>query len=452
MKTKVSRRGFFATSAAAGALGIVTGRRGAAAQAQAGEDALVAPPYRGFLKKNMLDLPTPALLIDLDIFEHNLQALSTFMKGKSTTFRPHGKAHKSSAIGKLQIASGARGLCAAKLGEADVLIRGGIKDVLITAEVVGTLKIKRLMELLAITPDVKVVVDNEQNAIDLSTAALAAKKKLKVLIDVNVGQNRTGVEPADADKLAQVIAKQKGLELLGLQGYGGNNQHIVGFDDRKARETESNEKVVSARHALETAGFGVQIVSVGGTGSYNIDADFPGVTEIQPGSYVFMDSHYNKIGGKTDQGNAFTDFGNSLSVLTTVISRAVGVNPAAAARAAGAGAAAGGRAGGGRAVSADPRPVVGRAVVDAGIKSLSNDESTPEPLRMSGATYGGSGDEYGALSFRDPAVAGSIKVGDKVQITPGHCDTTVNLYNVFYGVRNGIVEHVWPIEGRGRTD
>jgi D-serine deaminase-like pyridoxal phosphate-dependent protein len=209
--------------------------------------------------------------------------------------------------------------------------------------------------------------------------------------------------------------------------------------------------VITARRGLEKAGFAVQIVSVGGTGSYNIDADYPGVTEIQPGSYVFMDSHYNKIGGKTDQGNAFTDFGNSLSVLTTVISRAVGVNPNAAARAGGAAGAAGGRAGGGRAAPADPRPVVGRAVVDAGIKSLSNDESTPD-LKIAGATYGGSGDEYGALSFRDPAIAESIKVGDKVQITPGHCDTTVNLYNVFFGVRKGVVEHVWPIEGRGRTD
>ena len=405
----------------------------------------MAPQYRGFLKKHIEDLPTPALLIDLDILERNLQALATFMKGKPAAFRSHGKAHKSSTIGKLQIASGAKGICAAKLGEADVFVHGGIKDVLVTAEVVGAVKIKRLMELLALSPDLKVVVDNEQNAADLSTAALAAKKKLKVLIDVNVGQNRTGVEPADAEKLAQVIARQKGLELLGLQGYGGNNQHVVGFENRKARELDSNAKIAAARQALEKAGFAVQIVSVGGTGSYNIDADYPGVTEIQPGSYVFMDSHYNKIGSQGRDDNAFTDFGNSLSVLTTVISRAVGVT----ARAGGAG-----RAGrGGRAsVPADPRPVIGRAVVDAGIKSLSNDESVPEPLNMPGTTYGGSGDEYGALSFRDSALADKIKVGDKVQVTPGHCDTTVNLYNVFFAVRKGVVEQVWPIEGRGRTD
>ena len=447
MANSMSRRGFLGGSAAVGAFSASAGPARAAARAQAGEDSLVAPQYRGFVKKHVDDLPTPALLIDLDIFERNLQTLATFVKGKQATFRPHGKAHKSSTIGKLQIASGATGLCAAKLGEADVFVRrGGIKDVLITAEVVGPLKIKRLMDLLALSPDLKVVVDNDQNAIDLSSAALAAKKKLKVLIDVNVGQNRTGVEPADAEQLAQVIAKQKGLELVGLQGYGGNNQHIVGFENRKSREVDSNAKVAAARQALEKAGFGVRIVSVGGTGSYNIDVGYPGVTEIQPGSYVFMDSHYNKIGGQGREDDAFTDFGNSLSVLTTVISRAVGVQARAGAAVATAGR--GGRGG----APADPRPVVGRAVVDAGIKSLSNDESVPEPLNMPGTTYGGSGDEYGALSFRDGALADKIKVGDKVQVTPGHCDTTVNLYNVFFAVRKGVVEHVWPIEGRGRTD
>jgi D-serine deaminase-like pyridoxal phosphate-dependent protein len=269
--------------------------------------------------------------------------------------------------------------------------------------------------LLALTPDVKAVVDNEQNAIDLSTAALASKRTLKVAIDVNVGQNRTGLgTPEEIVALAQVIAKQKGLELVGLQGYGGNNQHIVGFENRKAREVASNERVVAGRQALEKAGFAVQMVSVGGTGSYNVDADFPGVTEIQPGSYVFMDSHYNKIGGRDKP--EFSEFGNSLSVLATVISRAVS----------------------------------GRAVVDAGVKALSTDESVPELLDMTGATYGGAGDEYGSLRLQNPSR--ELKVGDQVQITPGHCDTTVNLYNVFFAVRKGIVEDVWPIEGRGRTD
>lgn len=412
----VSRRGFLAGSAAAGAVSCVSGIAApAAARAQAGEDTQVAPQYRGFLRKSVKELPTPALLIDLDIMERNLQALGSYMKGRPVSFRPHGKAHKSPAIGKLQLASGAKGLCAAKLGEADVLIRGGIRDVLITAEVVGRVKIERLMALLALTPDVKAVVDNEQNAIDLSNAALASKRKLKVAIDVNVGQNRTGLStPDEVVALAQVIAKQKGLELIGLQGYGGNNQHTVGFENRKARELASNARVVAARQALEKAGFAVQMVSVGGTGSYNIDADYPGVTEIQPGSYIFMDSHYNKIGGRDKP--EFSEFGNSLSVLATVISRAVS----------------------------------GRAIVDAGGKALSTDESVPEPMDLTGATFGVAGDEYGSLRLENPSR--ELKVGDQVQIMPGHCDTTVNLHNVYFAVRNGTVEHVWPIEGRGRTD
>ncbi len=412
----VSRRGFLAQSAAVGALSCMSGTPAQASAApQVGEDAQVAPQYRGFLKRHVTDVPTPALLVDLDILDHNLQTLATYMKGRPVSFRPHGKAHKSSAIGKLQLASGAKGLCAAKLGEADVLVRGGITDVLITAEVVGRVKIERLMALLAMAPDLKAVVDDERNAVDLSTAALAAKRKLKVAIDVNVGQNRTGLDkPEDVVALAQVIAKQKGLEFVGLQGYGGNNQHIVGFENRRAREVQSNERVVAARQALEKAGFAVQLVSVGGTGSYNIDADYTGVTEIQPGSYIFMDSHYNKIGGRDKP--EFSEFGNSLSVLTTVISRAV----------------------------------AGRAIVDAGGKALSTDESVPEPMDLTGAVYSVAGDEYGALRLQNPSR--DLKVGDLVQIMPGHCDTTVNLHNVYFGVRKGTVEHVWPIEGRGRTD
>jgi D-serine deaminase-like pyridoxal phosphate-dependent protein len=414
----VSRRRFLTHSttvgavACAGGLGAETSRGN---QARDDADAGIAPQYRGFLRKSIRELPTPALVIDLEIMERNIQTLAGYMKGRPVTFRPHGKAHKSPAIGKLQLAAGAKGLCAAKLGEADVLVRGGIKDVLITAEVIGRLKIARLMTLLAIAPDLKAVVDNEQNVVDLSEAALASKRTLKVAIDCNVGQNRTGLgTPGEVVALAQVIARQKGLELVGLQGYGGNNQHVKGFANRRARAIQSNERVVAAREALEKAGFAVQLVSVGGTGTYNVDADFPGVTEIQPGSFVFMDANYNKIGGRDSA--EFSEFGNALSVLTTVISRAT----------------------------------AGRAIVDAGGKALSTDEAAPEPMDVTGVTYGVAGDEYGALRLTTPSR--ELPVGDQVQIMPGHCDTTVNLHNVFFAARKGIVEHVWPIEGRGRTD
>ena len=156
------------------------------------------------------------------------------------------------------------------------------------------------------------------------------------------------------------------------------------------------------------------MVSVGGTGSYNIDADFPGVTEIQPGSYIFMDTHYNKIGGRDNPQTS------------RVRQRAVGADD-----------------------GHQPRDE-GRAIVDAGGKALSTDESVPEPIDLTGATYGVAGDEYGALRLQNPSR--ELKVGDQVRIMPGHCDTTVNLHNVFFAVRKGTVEHVWPIEGRGRTD
>jgi D-serine deaminase-like pyridoxal phosphate-dependent protein len=417
MSKHLTRRGFLTQSAAIGALGFTGGlRRSEAAPALAGDDAQVAPQYRGFIKKSLHDLPTPAMLVDLDLLEKNIRTLASYLKDKPVVARPHAKTHKCLAVGKMQLAAGAQGLCAAKLGEADYLVRGGVKDVLITAPVVGSLKIRRLMELRAMTPDVKVVIDNEQNALDLGAAALSAKRPLKVLIDVNVGQNRTGLgTPADVVALAQVIGKQKGLELVGLQGYHGNNQHTVGFDKRRAGELQANDRAVAARHAIEKAGFSPRIVSVGGTGSYNVDADYPGVTEIQPGSYVYMDTHYSNIGGKGEQGNEYSDFGNSMSVLATVISR----------------------------------PTRGAAVIDAGITALTMDERVPAVMNATGMIYS-SAEEYGMLKLDNPSR--DLQVGDQVQMTPGHCCTTVNLYDVCFGIRNGIVEHACDIQGRGRAD
>jgi 3-hydroxy-D-aspartate aldolase len=418
MSLDVSRRRFLTRSAAAGAFGLAGGLSWAPAAhaANADDDSRVAPEYRGFVKKSIHDLPTPAMLVDLDLLEKNIRTIATYLKGRPVAFRSHTKTHKCLEVAKLQLAAGGKGLCAAKLGEADYLIRGGMKDVLITAPVVGPLKIQRLMALRALAPDVKVVVDNEQNALDLSAAALAAGRKLQVVIDVNVGQNRTGLEtPELVAAMAQVIGKQKGLELVGLQGYHGNNQHTVGFETRRTRSMAANDRAVAARQALEKAGFAVQIVSVGGTGSYNVDGDCAGVTEIQPGSYVYMDTHYSKIGGKDEAGDDYRDFANAMSILTTIISR----------------------------------PNRGLAVVDAGITALTMDERVPAAMNVAGTTYS-SAEEYGLLTLESPSR--ELKVGDQLQMMPGHCCTTVNLYDVCFATRNGVVEHVWPIEGRGRAD
>jgi 3-hydroxy-D-aspartate aldolase len=232
---------------------------------------------------------------------------------------------------------------------------------------------------------------------------------------VNVGQNRTGVDsPEEAADLARQISKEKALELVGIQGYGGSNQHIMAFENRREIELLSLGRAVVARSAVEKAGFPVAILSVGGTGTYNIDTEVPEVTEIQPGSFIFMDSHYSSIGGPNNAD--FTDFGNSLSVLTTIISH----------------------------------PSKGRAITDGGNKALSTDESMPVPKGLTGVAYWPGGDEYGIISLKKPNR--ELNVGDKLEFIPGHCDTTVNLYNYFWGVRKGVVEAVWPIEGRGRTD
>ena len=369
----------------------------------------------GFVGLPISEIPTPALMLDLDALERNLLTMSAACASRRRLWRPHGKTHKSLLIARLQMQSGAQGLCAAKLGEAEVFVRGGLTDVLITAPVIGRRKIERLLALNAISPDIKVVLDSAANLSEIAAAAAANRTTVKVLIDVNVGQNRTGVDlPQDAVVLAQMIDAARGLEFVGVQAYAGNNQHIVGFEQRREAELKAVERAVAARRAIERAGFPVPILSVGGTGTYNIDTEVPEVTEIQPGSFIFMDAHYNAIGGT--EGAPFTDFSNSLTVYTTIISH----------------------------------PSVRRAITDGGNKALSTDESQPIPLGLVGANYRPGGDEYGILELVQPNLP--LNVGDRLEFIPGHCDTTVNLHNHYFAIRNGLVEAVWPIDARGRMD
>ena len=361
------------------------------------------------------EIPTPALMIDLELFEKNLARMRDVCRTRGKLYRPHAKAHKSTTIAKMQLEYGAHGHCAAKLGEAEVLVGAGIQDVLITAPVVGRRKIERLLALNSVAPAIKIVADSAINLQEISFMASAIGTKIKILIDVNVGQDRTGVEgPEGATKLAQVIYNAPGLELAGIQAYGGTNQHIVGFKKRREMELLSLERAVAARRAVEKAGYAVEILSVGGTGTYDIDTEIPEVTEIQPGSYIFMDAHYSSIGGPDTA--RFEDFGNCLSVYTTIISH----------------------------------PVEGRAISDGGNKALSTDEGPAVPVGLIGAEYRPGGDEYGILDLKDSNRP--LNVGDKLEFTPGHCDTTVNLHNDYYVIRKGIVEAIWRIEARGRTD
>jgi D-serine deaminase-like pyridoxal phosphate-dependent protein len=412
MNVRSNRRRFLAQSFALGPIGYF-GRFVGEGTMRPTEFATTS--YGDLIGQPISELPTPALMIDLDLFEKNLATMAGALRGKKAQLRPHGKAHKSPEIGKLQLASGAIGLCAAKLGEAEVFVNGGITNLLVTAEVVGRRKIEKAMTLARRAPELTLVVDDARNAADLSAAALAAGLRVKVAIDLNVGQNRAGLDtPEAAVALAQAIARAKGLEFVGLQAYAGMNMHVVGFENRRDASMLALDRAVAARRALEKAGFAVTLMSVGGTGTYNIDSDVPGVTEIQPGSYIFMDAHYSSIGGvDTD---TFADFGNALTVLTTVISR----------------------------------PAKGRAITDGGNKALSTDESMPVPKGLTGVSYRPGGDEYGILTVKNPNRP--LAVGDKVEFIVGHCDTTVNLHDTFYGVRKGILEKQWTIAARGRTD
>jgi len=395
---------------AAGSLGLA-GRAVGAAPAPTGE---LIMRYEDYIGLPVSEAPTPALLVDLDVFEKNLSHMAESCRERRCAHRPHGKAHKSALVGKKQLAAGAVGICAGKLGEAEVFVTGGIQDVLITTEVVGRRKIDRLMQLAKLAPGLKVVADSEGNVADLA-AARTAGLQLAVLVDVNVGQNRTGVDTPDAAaRIAATIAGARSLRFAGVQAYGGTHMHIVGYANRRAASMLALRRAMDAKEAIEKSGLKVEIMSVGGTGTYNIDAGYPGVTEIQPGSYIFMDAHYRGIG--SESSDVYDDFGNSLSVLTTVISR----------------------------------PSKGRAITDGGYKALSTDAGLPMLKDGRGVSFQAGGDEHGILLIKDPTR--DFKVGDHVEFIPSHCDTTVNLHNVFWAVRKGQIEAVWPIEARGRTD
>jgi D-serine deaminase-like pyridoxal phosphate-dependent protein len=365
---------------------------------------------------SLWDLPTPALVIDLEAMESNLAKMNAFAEGKKIGLRPHTKTHKCPIIAKKQIAGGAVGVCAAKVSEAEVMVDAGIENVLVTSPVVTKEKIDRVLALAKRSSGVAIVVDQEKNVRDYDAAARAAGVKLNVLVDLNVGTDRTGIamgKPALA--LAEAIRKSSSLSFQGLQAYAGHLQHLRGFEYRKQASLMTMGRAVETRRAIEKAGFDVPILTGGGTGTYNIDADIDGLTDLQVGSYLFMDVNYRNIGGQN--GAVYDDFRPSLFVLATAISQ----------------------------------PAQGRITIDAGYKAFATDQEPPDPLSLPGVSYRWAGDEHGVLEFRDPRGPAEVNLGDKVLLIASHCDPTVNLYDHYYPFRNERVEEMWPISARGRS-
>lgn len=367
------------------------------------------------------DIDTPVLLCDLDALEHNIQKLADHFAQAGKRLRPHTKSHKTPAIANMQMVAGAIGVTCAKLGEAEVMADAGIDDILIANEVIGRRKIERLMAL-ARRCDIMVAVDHPDNLEDLEQAAAAAGVQPRVLVEVNIGHNRCGVDADSADvvELCREAANAKHLRFTGIMGYQG---HVVDLEDKKARETGANEclqRLSSCVARVREAGIAVEIVSTSATGDYYISTTYDTVTEVQAGSYALMDAAY----GRLDLG-----FEHALSVLTTVTSR----------------------------------PAEDQVITDAGLKSVTPEHGMPDvrlpskegidvgwdPKGLRFLECHALSEEHGRLQTVDGPC--HLEVGDLIEFIPGHGCTTMNLHDHIYAVRNGRLEAIWPIAARGKV-
>ncbi|MDX2158317.1 MAG: DSD1 family PLP-dependent enzyme [Hyphomicrobiaceae bacterium] len=374
----------------------------------------LAPPAMPGLAMSEID--TPALLIDLDAFERNLQRMAAFTAKAGVRLRPHAKTHKSPIIGLRQMALGAVGLCCQKVSEAEAMVEGGIPDVYVSNEIVGARKLDRLAAL-AHQARVMVAVDNEAAVEALGAAARRAGVRIRTLVEIDCGANRCGVPPgAPAVALAERVAREPGLAFGGLQSYQGRAQHMRSLDERKAAIARAVEVTADTVAALRRAGLDCEVVGGAGTGTFEIEGASGVYNELQAGSYCFMDADYAR--NRKADGTRFDTFEHALFVLATVMST----------------------------------PVADRAVLDAGLKAFSFDSGPPEVHGLAGAVYERPSDEHGGLDLA--ACNERPALGDKLLLIPGHCDPTVNLHDWYIGVRGmgtarARVESVWPVAARG---
>jgi D-serine deaminase-like pyridoxal phosphate-dependent protein len=376
------------------------------------ENILAKGDLEGKLTRD--DLPTPALVLDLNAFEFNVAKMASHCKERGRAFRPHGKTHKCPEIAKALIRAGAVGCCAAKISEAEVFAAHGVGGLLVTTAVIGKQKIERAVLLSSQRHDTIFCVDNAQNARDLNDAAGAASIKMNVAVDLFIS-GRTGITPGEpALGLAQLISTLPNLKLLGIQAYAGHASHVVGFEERKKVSQAAMARAVETASLFEKHGIECPLLTGGSTGTYNIDCDINGISELQPGSFMFMDVDYGRIGGR--DGPVYQDFQNSLSVLTTVVSK----------------------------------PSGSLAIVDGGLKAFSTYKPfTPEAKGISGIVYAWGGDEHGKLDVTKASAP--VNVGSRLEFIIPHCDPSVNLYDRIYCLRGDNVEAVWKIAARGMS-
>ncbi|MBX6320353.1 MAG: DSD1 family PLP-dependent enzyme [Rhodospirillaceae bacterium] len=357
-------------------------------------------------------LATPALLLDRAPFERNLARMAEAARRSGRALRPHVKAHKSTRIARRQLEAGAVGLCCATLREIDVMAAAGLPGLLLTTPPVGEASIERLRQAQAVSPDLAVVVDSEAGLAALAEA-FTPERPLGVLVDVDVGQGRTGaVGPEQVVRLAQAAAGSPSLRYRGIQAYYGHLQHVQGYAERRSRAAEQWARLTQVVDALRAAGLAPEIVTGGGTGTHHLDLAEGPFTEVQPGSYLFMDKQYGAVEIAPEEAQPF-------AVALTVAARVVSVN----------------------------QP--GLAVIDAGLKAMATDAGAPLVAAGApeGATYQFMGDEHGGIRVAAPASPPAL--GAVVRLTAPHCDPTVNLHDRFHVMDGDRLVDIWPIDARG---
>ncbi len=358
------------------------------------------------------DLNTPVLVLDADAMERNIAVMAGLVAAHGVALRPHAKTHKSVDIARRQVAAGAVGVCCAKIGEAEVLAADGIEGILITSPVAAPRAIERLAALAGAAKGLMAVVDNPAVAARLDAAL---KTPLDVIIDIDPGIARTGVaSPAAAVTLAEALAALPNLNYRGVQFYCGRQQHIEDHAERRTAIEERTAYLRTVIAALAAAGFPPEIVTGSGTGTHRIDLDLGVFTELQAGSYVFMDKQYLDC---DLTGDGSVPFETSLGV----DSRVVSANHS------------------------------GLVTIDAGYKSLSTDGGVAVVRRGAPetASFVFMGDEHAALIA--PGIGTELAPGDPVTLTVPHCDPTVNLYDHYHVVRDDTLVAIWPVSARGRA-
>jgi 3-hydroxy-D-aspartate aldolase len=363
--------------------------------------------------KSRAALCTPALVLDLAAFERNLLEMAAYCDRHGVALRPHAKTHKSVEVARRQLGAGAIGNAVATIGEAERLTGGGIGNLLITSPLVTPAKLARLRALLERAEGLMVVADSVGGVDALAEATAGTDRRLIVLVDLAVGRERTGcISPEQALAVARRIAGSERLSFGGVQAYAGHLQHIPEFAERRQQDEVQYRRLGETVERLRADGLVPRIVTGAGTGSHAIDAEGGLFTELQCGSYIFMDVKYQQVALRPDAAQPFEP---ALFVRTSVIS----ANAA------------------------------GHVTTDAGLKHFATDG--PRPVIASGAPQGAEyhyfGDEHGRIEL--PDAARHLPVGTALECITPHCDPTVNLYDVYHVVHGDTLVDIWPIDARG---